>query len=261
MEVSDILRDRMHEPAGLQQMAVVSVLLHGSVAAILVLSPGGWLSQTVETPREVMTISLAAGTPGPTSGGMTSIGGQPVQAVRPPEEAKKPEPIRPPAAKAPEMTIPEKNARTRSGATNITQAPDEARGRTPTRGAEVSRGSSIAETGVRGQGFGLTTAGGGGSGSTLDVDNFCCPDYIQLMVQQVYAAWDYRVERPGLTVVKFTIQRDGRITDIALTKSSGFTAHDINAQRALQRTRQLAPLPAQFPNPTLGVQLSFDYKR
>ncbi len=29
-------------------------------------------SQQVETPREVMTISLAAGTPGPTSGGMTS---------------------------------------------------------------------------------------------------------------------------------------------------------------------------------------------
>ncbi len=58
MEVTDVLRDRMHEPAGLQQMAVVSVLLHGSLAAILVLAPGGWLSQKVETPREVMTISL-----------------------------------------------------------------------------------------------------------------------------------------------------------------------------------------------------------
>jgi TonB family protein len=125
----------------------------------------------------------------------------------------------------------------------------------------VSRGSSIADTGVRGQGFGLTTGGGGGSGSTLDVDNFCCPDYIQLMIQQIHANWDYRVEVPGMTVVKFTIQRDGRITDIALTRSSGYTAHDINAQRALARTRQLAPLPAQFSNPTLGVQLSFDYKR
>jgi TonB family protein len=208
-----------------------------------------------------MTISLAAGTPGPTSGGMTAIGGAPVQAVRPPEELKKPEPVRPPAAKAPEMTIPEKNARTRTGATNITQAPDEARGRTPTRGSEVTPGSTIANTGVRGQGFGLTTGGGGGSGSQLDVDNFCCPDYIQLMVQQVYANWDYRVERPGLTVVKFTIQRDGRITDVALMRSSGFTAHDMNAQRALVRTRQLSPLPAQFPNPTLGVQLTFDYKR
>ena len=81
------------------------------------------------------------------------------------------------------------------------------------------------------------------------------------MVQQVHANWDYKVERPGLAVVKFTIQRDGRITDVTLTRSSGFAAHDMNAQRALVRTRQLAPLPAQFPNPTLGVQLSFDYKR
>jgi len=260
MEVSDILRDRMHEPAGLQQMAVASVLLHASVAAFLILAPGGWLASKNEAPREVMTISLAAGMPGPTSGGMTAIGGRPVQVATPPAELKKPEPIRAPAAKAPEMTIPEKNAKSRTGATNITQAPDEARGRTPTRGAETSKGSTLAETGVRGQGFGLTTSGGGGTGSQLDVDNFCCPDYIQLMVQQVYGNWDYKVERPGLTVVKFTIQRDGRITDIALTRSSGFTAHDINAQRALARTRQLTPLPTQFPNPTLGVQLSFDYK-
>jgi len=261
MEVTDVLRDRMNEPAGLQQMAVVSVLLHGSLAAILVLAPRGWLTQSVETPREVMTISLAAGTPGPTSGGMTAISGQPVQAVRPPEEIKKPEPIRPPAAKAPEMTIPKPNAPTRRGSTAITEAPPEARGTTPTKGAETSRGTAIADTAVRGQGFGLTTGGGGGTGSALDVENFCCPDYIQLMVQQVHANWDYKVERTGLTVVKFTIQRDGRITDITLTRSSGFTAHDINAQRALARTRQLSPLPAQFPNPTLGVQLSFDYKR
>jgi TonB family protein len=191
---------------------------------------------------------------------MTAMGGRPVQVATPPEELKKPEPIRAPAAKAPEMTIPQKNAKSRTGATNITQAPDEARGRMPTRGAEASKGSTLAETGARGQGFGLTTGGGGGTGSQLDVDNFCCPDYIQLMVQQIYGNWDYRVERPGMTVVKFTIQRDGRITDIALTRSSGFTAHDINAQRALARTRQLAPLPAQFPNSTLGVQLSFDYK-
>jgi TonB family protein len=261
MEVTDVLRDRMNEPAGLQQMAVVSVLLHGSLAAILVLAPRGWLAQRVETPREVMTISLAAGTPGPTSGGMTAISGQPVQTIRPPEEIKKPEPVRPPAAKAPEMTIPKPNAPTRRGSTAITEAPPEARGTTPTKGAETTRGTAIADTGVRGQGFGLTTGGGGGSGSQLDVENFCCPDYIQLMVQQVYGNWDYRVERPGLTVVKFTIQRDGRITDVALVRSSGFTAHDMNAQRALVRTRQLAPLPAQFSNPTLGVQLTFDYKR
>jgi TonB family protein len=261
MDVSDVLRDRMHEPAGLQQMAAISLVLHGALVAMAILIPGRWFSSKVETPREVMTISLAAGTPGPSSGGMTSISGQPVQAVRPPEEIKKPEPIRPPAAKAPEMTIPKPAAPSRTGAKDIAQAPPDARGRTPTKGAETSPGSSVAETGVRGQGFGLTTGGGGGTGSSLEVDNFCCPEYIQLMVQQIYGNWEQRVEVPGVAVVRFTIQRDGRITDITLFRSSGFVAHDMNAQRALIRTRQLTPLPAQFPDPTLGVRLTFDYKR
>ena len=81
------------------------------------------------------------------------------------------------------------------------------------------------------------------------------------MVQQVHANWDYRVERPGLTVVKFTIQRDGRITDVTLTRSSGFAAHDMNAQRALVRTRQLAPLPGAVSQSHARCATSFDYKR
>ena len=76
MEVTDVLRDRMHEPAGLQQMAVVSIVASWLIRR----DPGAGARadgsrRQVETPREVMTISLAAGTPGPTSGGMTAIGG------------------------------------------------------------------------------------------------------------------------------------------------------------------------------------------
>jgi protein TonB len=261
MDVTDVLRDRMHEPAGLQQMALVSVLLHGAIVAAAVLVPSRWLAHRVETPREVMTISLAAGTPGPSAGGMTSISGKPVQTITTPEEIKKPEPIRPPAAKAPAMTIPKPNAPTRRGSTAVTQAPPEARGATPTKGAETSAGSSIAETGARGQGFGLTTGGGGGTGSALEVNNFCCPEYIQLMIQQIYSNWEQRVEVPGVTTVRFVIQRDGRISEVTLFKSSGYVAHDMNAQRALVRTRQLSPLPAQFPDQALGVRLTFDYKR
>lgn len=261
MDVSDILRDRMQEPAGVRQMAVVSALLHGAIAAAVVLAPAAWFSQRVDTPRDVMTISLDSGTPGPESGGLTAIPGRAIQAIRPPEEMKKPEPIRPPAQKAPEMTIPERGARARTGATDIKEAPPEARGRTPTRGAEASAGSSLAETGVRGQGFGLSTGGGAGSGSRLDVNNFCCPDYILLMLQRIRENWDRRVETSGETIVRFTIQRDGRMTDIVAERSSGVNVLDLNAQRALYRTRQLMALPPQFPNPTLTVHLNFQYTR
>ena len=169
------------------------------------------------------------------------------------------EPIRPPAARAPEMIEPTKTApkKTESKVRDDVKDP---KSRTPTKGKEVEKGSAVAETFGRGQGFGLSS-GGGGTGSYLDTANFCCPEYIALMIQQIHGNWDKRVEVPGLVTVQFTIQRDGRISDILLNRSSGYVANDLNAQRALARTRQLAPLPAQFPNTTLGVYLTFEYQR
>ena len=40
------------------------------------------------------------------------------------------------------------------------KAPDDARGRTPTKGDQTRPGTALADTGVRGQGFGLSTGGG-----------------------------------------------------------------------------------------------------
>ena len=124
---------------------------------------------------------------------MTALGGRPVQAVTPPEEAAKREAVRPPAAKTPEMTVPLPNAKTvkPTPAPTVKQAPDEARGRTPTKGKEPAFGSAIADTGVRGQGFGLSTGGGAGSGSTLEITgDFCCPDYLATMITRIRAAWN-----------------------------------------------------------------------
>src|SRR4051812_22318354 len=159
MDVTDVLRDRMQTPAGLQKMISVSVAVHLAVAASLIVSRGGMFNRH-ETPPTLMTISLS-GSGGPENGGMTALGGRPVQAVTPPEEAPKREAARPPAAKTPEMTVPLPNAKPikSSPGPTVKQAPDEARGRTPTRGAQPAFGSAIADTGVRGQGFGLSTGG------------------------------------------------------------------------------------------------------
>jgi protein TonB len=263
MEVTDVLRDRMDEPKGLDRMLAASFVAHMILVAAFVFAPGGWLDTRKEAPKTVMTISLGGGNEGPANGGMTSIGGRAVQEVKPPDEPKRPDPVRPPAAKVPEMTVPVPNkAPTKSPPPpKVAQAPDDARGRTPTRGAETRAGSAVAETGARGQGFGLSSGGGQGSGSRLDVADFCCPDYIVLMVERVRANWNARAEVPGLAIVKFTIQRDGTITGAEVERSSGFTALDIAALRAVVGTRQLTPLPAAYPNPSLGVHLNFEYTR
>jgi TonB family protein len=48
---------------------------------------------------------------------------------------------------------------------------------------------------------------------------------------------------------------------VQLEQSSGYFALDQAAQRALLSTRQLPPLPAQFPETTLTVHLNFSYER
>jgi TonB family protein len=263
MDVTDVIRDRMQEPSGLQATAVVSALVHAVALAAIVLLSGGLFGERARQPRSVMTISLGGGNGGPENGGLTSIGGRPVQAVIPPEEIKRPEPVRPPAARTPAMTLPKPAAAATKAAPApaVKQAPDEARGRTPTRGEETSAGSAVAETGARGQGFGLSTSGGVGSGSRLDVADFCCPEYLMLMVEKIRSNWNARAGSSGEVMVVFTIDRDGRIGGVAQETSSGNAVLDLNAMRALVATRQLLPLPSTFPNPSLTVHLNFQYTR
>ena len=264
MDVTDVLRDRMHAPAGLQRMVVASIAVHVLVLAGILFTPGGLLKRA-EDPRPVMTISLS-GSEGTRNGGMTPMGGRPVQEEKPADEPPKREAIRPPAAKTPEMTVPLPNAKPTkisktTPAPNIKDAPDEARGRTPTRGAQTTKGSTVADTGVRGQGFGLSTGGGPGSGSTLDVADFCCPGYIATMQERIRSAWNQNQGGAGDCVVKFTIQRDGSLTGTTIARGSGNFALDAAAQRAVLQTRTLPPLPAEFPNPTLTVNLTFRYEK
>lgn len=261
MDVTDVLRDRMQPAAGLQKMLSVSIAAHVMLAAALIVSRGGLLKHNDVSPT-LMTISLS-GSGGPESGGMTSLGARPVQAPTPPDEPPKREAVRPPAAKTPEMTVPLPNAKpvkTTPGPT-VKQAPDEARGRTPTKGAQPEFGSAIAETGVRGQGFGLSTGGKSGTGSSLEITgDFCCPEYLATMIARIRSAWNQDQGARGTSLIRFTIRRDGSIVDATIFKSSGTVTLDTAALRAVLATRTLPPLPDAFPNPTLTMRLTFDYQ-
>ena len=259
MDVTDVLRDRMQPPTGLHWMVAASIGVHGVLATGIVLAPQRWVRRAPEAPRTTMTITLTGGGEGPRNGGLTAIGGRPVQVPTPPEETPKREAVRPPAAKTPAMTLPKANVRpTRAAASPaVQQAPDEAKGRTPTRGAEPSPGNSVAVTGARGMGFGLAAGGGPGTGSYLDVSNFCCPDYIVLMIERIRANWNQDQGDTGEVLVRFTIRRDGSLVDAAVEKSSGQAALDIAALRAVLVTKTIPPLPDAYPNPSLGMHLNF----
>lgn len=240
-EVTDVIVARSHQDDRFNSMLIGSVALHIGIAAFLILGPAGWRVNNQEAPKTVMTISLG-GTPGPRAGGMTPIAGRAIPETVKPPEPKKPVEIAPPPR--PQMTLPSKNVR-----------PE------PRRAQEEPRpGSTRTETGARGTGFGLTTGGGAGTGVQLDVANFCCPEYIEQMVTLVQQNWQRNQGVAGSTLMKFTITRRGSIEGVVVERPSGFVALDYAAQRALLLTR-LPELPPQYPNPTLGIHVTFDYQR
>jgi TonB family protein len=251
--VTDIVIARSREPEGLKTMIVWSIAGHIALAALGLL----WSGPRAEAPRTVMTVSLS-GAPGPKTGGQTMIGGQTVQAP-PPQEQPKPVEA-PPAPKAPVMSLPDPRARTRPQP-KPTQAPPDATARTQNTGDVPREGSTRVDTRVRGQGFGLSSAGGNSSGAvTLDVSDFCCQEYLDQMVTSIRRNWDQNQGIVGSTTMQFTILRNGTIQAPQVEKSSGFVALDSAAMRALQLSR-LPPLPAAFENPNLTVHLRFDFQR
>jgi len=235
-----------------------SLLAHVVLTLLVAVVPASWLGARVaDEPAVVMQISLG-GAVGPRDGGLATQGGRPVQEVRPVDVKKVIEPVRPPAAKAPEMVEPKKAAPKKTAPAKV--AAKDPASRTPTKGEQVQAGNAVAQTAGRGVGFGLSS-GGGGTGGYLDVANFCCPDYLATMIDLINRNWDSRQGAEGTTLMKFTIERDGRITSVLVERSSGAPSLDYFAQRALALTRQLPPLPAAYSGDQLTVHLNFDFLR
>jgi periplasmic protein TonB len=255
--VSAILHDRAREAEGLSRMLMLSLGAHIALLAGVWLAPSGMWSRPAEE-RAVMTISLG-GTEGPNTGGMTAIAGRAVQEIAKPNAPKAVDV--PPAAKTPEMV--ETPAPTKPTPAKPIQKPaDASRTRTPTTGAEIKTGSSRVNTGGAQIPFGgLAQGGGGAGGARVDVANFCCPEYLTLMVQRIRQNWNPNQGARGEPIVKFTIRRDGMIVAVELEKSSGQELLDLEARRAVHRTQQLAPLPREFTESSLTVHLTFDFQR
>jgi TonB family protein len=255
--VTDVIRARAHgeDRSGLGW----SVGLHVLLVVALVAMPARWRQHVDDGPRTVMTISLG-GTPGPRNGGETPMGGRAVAPAPTPPTPHVAD--APPPPKAPEMALPDRRRPPRQVArsTAPSATPRTAATAAPAAAAPQA-GSTPVNTGVRGQGFGLTTTGGGGgSGVQLDVQNFCCPEYLTQMIALIQRNWQSSQGTAGSVVMKFTIARPGTIDRVQVEQSSGLLAHELAAQRALLLTK-LPELPAQFPNAELTVHMRFEYQR
>ncbi|MFZ2493320.1 MAG: energy transducer TonB [Thermoanaerobaculia bacterium] len=90
-------------------------------------------------------------------------------------------------------------------------------------------------------------------------------EYAQSMVSKIRIQWYanmpqiIRTGMKGVATIRFTIQRDGRLTDITLIESSGVPPYDFAARKAIESASPLNPLPKDFPNPSERVTAMFFY--
>lgn len=253
--VTLILINRARTDESIASVLGASVLAHAALVIGLVALPVTWFGGKPREPENVMRISLGSAE-GPRSGGLSTLGARPVQQVL--ENPKAVEPVRPPAAREPEMIEPVKNAPKKTEPAKT--AANDPRSRTPTKGKEVASGTAVADTRTRGTGFGLSSGGFGG-GMQLDIANFCCPEYLATMRELILRNWNSKQQADGTTWIRFVIRRDGRITSVQVAQSSGSPALDYFSQRALQLVGQFPPLPTAYTEPELTVRLAFEYKR
>ena len=132
---------------------------------------------------------------------------------------------------------------------------------------EVGKMASIAGT----EGIDLRGATGGEKGFaeagplSFETQWYDWGAYAQSMVSKIRVNWRnhmpqlIRTGLEGIVTIRFTIQRDGRITDITLLNSSGAPPYDFAARKAIELSSPLAPLPADFPNPSERVTAMFYY--
>lgn len=258
--VSEVLVDRAQEAERFTRMIVVSLMLHAAiVSAIAFVRPG---RDVAPDERHVMTISLG-GAPGPVQG-RNPESAKPVQ--QPVPETAKPKNDAPPALAKPDLIEPVKKAPVAPKAAVKPEPPKETpqlHSKTPTQGSEIKGGVARVETGSQSQTKfgGLATNGGGAGAAYTDYADFCCPEYLDQMVAMVRRNWQEKQGVDGLVRVKFTIQRDGLLTNIEVERPAAVPLLNNAAQRAVMNTRQLAPLPAAFTERTLTVHLNFTFTR
>ena len=237
---------------GLNRMVGWSLGLHVAVIVFLMVAPKDWLTR--EEPQTIrMSINLGAGTPGPRSTGMTSAPARTVEQVAPPTKqpippaSRKPDPV--PAVKPePVKPTPPKSDTAKPLSTAATP---------PAVGQQIQQGTAKVETGSKTEGTGLSFGGQGGQTAELDLTQFCCPAYIQMLLEKIDREWNKRGNQ-GVVKVQFTIERDGKIERAEWYQKSGQVLQDVEALRAVSAIR-MPPLPAEFPDRQLTIRLTFNY--
>jgi TonB family protein len=129
----------------------------------------------------------------------------------------------------------------------------------------------VASLGGGQQGPDLSNAGGGEKGFaengplSFETQWYDWGEYAAGMVSRIKVNWYANMPQiiqtglKGVVTIRFTIHRDGRISDVTMLESSGVPPYDFAAKKAIELSSPLNPLPPDFPNNNERVTCMFYY--
>jgi protein TonB len=225
----------------------LAVLLHASVAAMLVISALHRPARFA-VPRAVAVRLIQAG---------TLAGGAPAEVPeKAPEKPKilKPapaeEPPPPPSSKAKLLPAKEKEEKKKP---SVPGPPSKTSSPSPP-AAAPAQASERPGTGPVGTGGNV-----GVGGARFDQPDFNYSYYVERMLVTIGMNWFKPAESvPISPMIRFRIERDGTVSDAQVERSSGLPFVDRAALRAVIASSPLPPLPQEFGGRYLGVHLIFE---
>ena len=162
---------------------------------------------------------------------------------------------------------------TGSSAPTFSYRPQQANANTVDWRNAIKEVGKIASLGTGQQGIDLGNPNGGEKGFaesgplSFETQWYDWGEYAQSMVNRIRVNWYNNMPQliqtglKGLVTIRFTIQRDGSITDVTILSSSGVPPYDFAAKKAIELSSPLNPLPADFPNPSERVTCMFFYNQ
>jgi TonB family protein len=99
---------------------------------------------------------------------------------------------------------------------------------------------------------------------SLDTDDKRYVSYAQAIKERIAGQWKYPQEArkkklEGRLVALFSLNREGALTRLDITKTSGHEVLDREAERAIQSAAPFPPFPSTITVSRLNINVSFDY--
>ena len=237
---------RAHDP--FRQMLAWSSVIHGLLFAAIVLASYFQPSARLlpEPVGEFININLGQSGPVP---GMTGAP-QPAPVTPEPKPPKKePTVVRPTREQRNELPSPEAQVKKPPPF----EKPKQDSGLRGKDAASAQSADLKTAPGIHGLGL-----GGASGGSPFDGD-FHYDYYASQMFTKIHQHWQRTVVRGKNvhTIVQFTIQRNGEVTDVEVERSCGARLLDRSAMRAVMLASPLPPLPNSFLRDQQRVHLQF----